>query len=273
MLTLIIGIVTGFIVAAICAAPEILDWGWGWGALAGVLAVIAVQLGISLAIRRKVQQVNNKIQELMMDVRRRVELKQQQFMRRPVGSQKMMMQVLEKEQNDGIREAITACDMFEPLFKWNFILKKQSNTMKMAFYYQLREYDKVDELLPKCLLMDSQSIAMKMARMYKTKNEGLDKFFRKKCAASKGENAVLLYSLYAWILVKQDRVDDAIKLLVDARKKTDSEIINSNWEHLVNGRIKHFSNSGLGEIWYAIGLEEPKMPKVKQQHQTRGFRV
>ena len=273
MLTLIIGAVAGFIVAAICAVPNGLDWGWGWGILPGMLAVIAVHLGISLLIRRKIKQVNNKIQELMMEVRHKVELKQQQFMRRPVGSQKMMMDVLEKEQNNGILAAVEACDMFEPFFKWNFILKKQTNTMKMAFYYQLKDYEKVDQLLPKCLLMDSQSLAMKLARLYKKKDPSLDKFFRKKCSRAKGENAVLLYSLYAWILVKQDRVADAIKTLVDARKKTDSEIITSNWEHLVNGRVKHFSNSGLGEIWYALNLEEMKAPKVKQQHQMRGFRA
>ncbi len=272
MLTLLIGIVVGVIVAAVCAVPQGLAWGWVWGGMTGLVAVVLVQLGISLLIRRKVQHINQKIQEVMMDIRRRVEAKQQQFQRRPVGSQKMMMDVLEKEQNDGIRRAIEACDLFEPFFKWNFILKKQSCTMKMAFYYQLKEFDKVDELLPKCLMMDGQAMAMKMARMYKKKDEGIDKFFRKKCAGTKGENAVLLYSLYAWILVKQDRIDDAVKVLVNAKKKTDNEVIVSNWEHLVNGRVKHFSNSGLGEIWYAMGLEEVKMPKVKQQHQMRGFR-
>ncbi len=185
----------------------------------------------------------------------------------------MMMQVLEKEQDDGIRKAIEACDWFQPFFKWNLILKRQTNTMKMAFYYQLKEFDKVDELLPQCLLMDSQSTAMKLARMYKRKDPGLDKFFRKKCSGTKGQNAVLLFSLYAWILVKQDRIADALKVLVDARKKTDNEVINSNWEHLVNNRNKHFSNSGLGETWYALALEEMKTPKVKQQHQMRGFRA
>lgn len=272
MLTLLIGIIAGIIAAAVCAAPDGLDWGWGWGVLTGILVVIAVQLAISLLLRRKIKQVNQQIQEVMLDVRRKVEFKQQQFMRRPIGSQKMMMEALEKEQNDGIRRGIAACDLLQPFFKWNLILKRQVNTMKMAFHYQLKEYDKVDELLPKCLLADSQSIAMKLARMYKRKDPGLDKFFRKKCAGAKGQNAVLLYSLYAWILVKQDRIADAIKVLVDGKKKTDDEIINTNWEHLVNGRIKHFSNSALSESWYALGLEEMKMPRAKQQHQMRGFR-
>lgn len=271
MLTLIIGAIAGLIVTVVVAIPQSIDWGWGWGALAGVLTVIVVQLLISLLIRRKVMQINNKMQEVMMEVRRKVELKQQQFMRRPVGSPKMMMQVLEKEQNEGILKAIEATVMFEPLYKWNFILKRQTNTMKMALYYQLKDFEKVDELMPKALLLDSQSQAMKMARMYRLKDPKLDKYFQKKCARAKGDNAALLYSTYAWMLIKQDRADEALKLLIAAKKRTGSEVIAANWEHLVNGRVKQFSNAALGEQWYALALEEIKQPKPQVQRQRGAF--
>ena len=46
-------------------------------------------------------------------------------------------------------------------------------------------------------------------------------------------------------------------------------MIVSNWEALANDKAKSFSNTGLGELWYAMGLEEMKMPKVRQQYQYR----
>lgn len=98
--------------------------------------------------------------------------------------------------------------------------------------------------------------------MYKRNEEGIDKFFNKKAARFKGEQALLPYALYSWILVKQERIDDAIKVLNQAKIKTsDNEVIVKNWEMLVNNKVKHFSNSLLGEQWYSLMLEEPKMPK------------
>ena len=37
----------------------------------------------------------------------------------------------------------------------------------------------------------------------------------------------------------------------------------------MNNRIAHFNNSGIGDQWYALGLEEPK---VKAQRQRSMYR-
>jgi hypothetical protein len=42
-------------------------------------------------------------------------------------------------------------------------------------------------------------------------------------------------------------------------------VLKQNWDHLVNGRIKRFSNAGLGEQWYALQLETPKQQRIIQQ--------
>ena len=47
------------------------------------------------------------------------------------------------------------------------------------------------------------------------------------------------------------------------------KVIVKNWEMLVNGKVKHFSNAQLGELWYALGLETPKRPKITQQVRYR----
>ena len=40
-------------------------------------------------------------------------------------------------------------------------------------------------------------------------------------------------------------------------------------EHLVNGRVRRFSNAPFGEQWYALHLEKPKPVKVRQRGKRR----
>ena len=266
MYSILIAFVTGLIVAGVAHLAKLSNT---WVIICGLLGFLAVVIVISQIIRLRIKQIQLNLQKLMEEIQHKLMMKQNQFMRKPVGSPKTMMQILEKEQAAGIRQAIEACDAYTPYYRWSFMLDKQVNTMKMAFHYQLKEYDKVDELLKRCLLFDAQSISMKIARMYMLKEEGIDKYFKKKCRSLKDPACVLPYSLYAWILVKQERYEDALKLLVDAKKKTDNEVIMKNWEALANNKYKSFSNAGIGEMWYALGLEEMKMPKQQQAYRYR----
>ena len=237
-----------------------------WGTFFGILALLAVQITIALIVRRRTMKINLQIQGIMLDVQRRLETKQQQFMRRPMDP-KQMMQQFTKEQNAGLERAIEACELFRPLYKWSFLMERQINTMKMAFNYQLRRYEEADRFMEKSLLLDPQSVSMKMARMYKRNEDGIDRFFRKKCKRFKGKDCILPYSLYAWILVKQEKTDEAFKVMTEAKKRVENDVIVQNWEALANKKPKSFSNAGLGETWYALALEEPKMPK--QQYRYR----
>ncbi len=238
----------------------------GWGTFLGILVMLAVQVSISLIVRRKTTQINLRIQGIMLDVQKKLEAKQQQFMRRPMDPKQMMQQFV-REQNAGLERAIAACEEFRGLYKWSFLMERQINTMKMAFNYQLRRYDEADRLMEKSLLLDPQSISMKMARMYKRNEAGIDRFFRKKCRRLKGKNCILPYSLYAWILIRQEKPEEAFKVMTEAKKRVENDVIVQNWEALANKRPKSFSNAGLGEMWYALALEEPKMPK--QQYRYR----
>ena len=137
-----------------------------WDIIIGAAVFLAVTVVISQIIRVKVKKINDVLQQIMQETQHKLMMMQSQFSRRPLGSPKTMLQALEKEQAAGIRRVIDACDAFTPLFRWNFLLDRQINTMKMAFYYQLKDFDKVDELMPKCLFIDPQSVCFKMARMY-----------------------------------------------------------------------------------------------------------
>ena len=266
MVALILALLTGVIAGGI---SRIGGLSVSWSVIIGLAAFLAVVITISQIVRVKFKKLNAGIQQIMEETQHRIMRMQNQFMRRPAGSQKMMLQALEKEQAAGIRRAIQACDAFVPLYRWGFLLDRQINTMKMAFYFQIREFGEVDKLMDKCLFFDPQSVCLKMARMYMRKEEGIDKLFKKKCRSLKDPACVLPYSLYAWILVKQERYEEALKLLVECKKKTDNETILRNWEMLANQKYKNFSNAGLGEIWYAMGLEEIRIPKQQQRVRYR----
>lgn len=265
MLTLLFGLLTGC--AVYFAMNSFTEMGPASAIAAGVISMFAFQIIVMLVLRKVSARINAKLQTIMQETTAKLQSMQTQFMRRPVG-QKLMVQLLEKEQNAGLRKLIETLDLYKPLYWWNLLMKRQVNTMRMIFLFQMKKFDEADALMDKCVFFDAQSICVKMARMYKRNEspEAIDKFFRKKGAKFKGENAVLPRSLYAWILVKQDRIDDAVKVLAEGKTKSGgNEVIARNWDLLVNKKVKHFSNSGLGEAWYALMLEEPKVQKIRQQ--------
>ena len=68
------------------------------------------------------------------------------------------------------------------------------------------------------------------------------------------------------VYAEQDRhcqyvrmADEAFKALTAALRKSDDAVLKTNREHLMNNRVSHFSNSALGERWYSLMLEEPKI--------------
>ena len=273
MLTLLISLV-------ITAAVGVASWGIGpsyrglglptSAVIAMMIAVFFItHIAISLILRAKTKKINMKLQELMLEIQQKIQGMQNRMMHRPTGSPKQMMQILEREQQTGLERMIEALDLFRPLYPWSFLIKRQVNTMKMAFLFQQKKFDEVDKLIPHCMFLDPQSVTIRLVRMYRNNDPKLDKFFRSRCRRFKGDNAVIPYAAYSWMLVKQERIEDAIKALSDARKQTSNEVLERNREMLMNGKIKQFSNSQLAEAWYALMLEEPKMPRVQQSVRYR----
>jgi hypothetical protein len=240
-----------------------------WGIVSGVLLFLILQVSIGLFTRKIVKKRTNDIQDIILAGQEKLNRKVQFFQQKPKGGMKTMQKILEKDQHVFIREAMEATKRLEPLFSWNILLRKQVNTMRMQFYYQLKEFDKVDELIPKAMYLEPMSVAMKMARQYKNNNKAYKKTFKKKARKYKKDNAILLYALYSWILVKTGEIEEAIKVLQKGKKATENDTITRNWENLVNGKIKKFSNAGIGDQWYSLYLEEPKAQKPKQKTMRR----
>ncbi len=265
MLTIISALILGSGVWGICRT----FMSNPWAITCGVVVFLAIQLAVGLYIRKKINGITEAIQMIMEKAQNKINRQMNRMQSRPVSSPKAAQQMLEKDQNLALQQSIKETDRAKSYYLWNIMLKKQINTMKMMLYFQLKDFKKVDELIGKSFIIDSRSIAIKAVRMYKNKDNKLEKYLSKKCKKAKNDDAVLLYSLYSWILVKQEKYSEAAQILADAKKKVDNQVINDNRDRLVNGKVKHFSNANLGEMWYALYLEEPK---VKQQRVVqRGF--
>lgn len=74
----------------------------------------------------------------------------------------------------------------------------------------------------------------------------------------------LLWSLYAWILWKSKRHDEAVDVLARAREAApDDKRVAENLKALQNK--KSMKMRGYGEQWYQFGLEKPRMAGMSPQ--------
>ena len=263
-----LGFIILFVVGTVSGYFSTKAWGIGWGITCGIGAFLIAYVIMSLILRVFVMRRQGIIQDIMQGAQEKVNRQLEMFNRRPPSSVNAARQILEKIQFDAIRKALVELDGFKKYYLWNAMLVRQINAMKVQLYYQLREYGKVDELLPKAILFDPQSLAIKLARMYKNNDSKIDRFYKLKCSRLKGENGAFVASVYAWIKIKQDDQAKALEALRCAAKTSDNQILCENIDRLANGKIKHYSNSGFGDTWYMLALEEPK---VKNQRQMRAF--
>ncbi|MBR7127070.1 MAG: hypothetical protein IKD09_00610 [Lentisphaeria bacterium] len=265
MLTMIIAVSLG--IMTFYSTQE--EWGNTWAIISGIVVVMLAQLAIGLFIRSRINKITGDIQDIMVQTQNKINRQINIMQYRQLGNPKSAQQLLTKEQNNALRKCLEITERANKYFIWNVLLKKQIISMRMMLYFQMKEFKKVDELMPKALIFDARSVAVKGVRMYKNKDEKVVDYLTKKAAKFKNDDAVLIYSLLAWILVKQNKVADAAKLLAEAKNKVDNQVINDNYERLANGKEKHFSNAQLGDIWYSLYLEEPKIKQQKMQQ--RGF--
>jgi len=266
MLTLIIALLVG----TACGYAAALEWKWGWGIACGVTGFLLAQLAIGLILRGRIKSRQDRIQKILMDAQQKINKQLNLFQFRQPSSQKAAQQILEKIQNDAARKALEATDDFKPLYIWNLMLKRQISAMQAQLYYQLKDFKKVDECLKHALIIDQQSIAICLARMFRNEDPKLDKFFNSKFRRAKGESAAFIASVYAWIKLRQGDEAAARDALVAASKKSDHPVLVENRDRLLNGKAKQFNNAGFGDIWYALYLEEPKI-KAQRQRQGRLF--
>lgn len=238
---------------------------WGWATLAGFAGFIAVALPITWLIRKRMEMIFNAVQGKIISSQEQLRRKIMALQNKMQSGPKFQAQI-EKEQADSIREAIKMLDELKPIQKWNLLVLRQYNTFKGQMLFQIKDFEGAAPLLDKALVLEPLTLAMQMVLMYKKGDmKKLEKAFYKGTGRFKDEKGTLLYALYSWVLVAENRPSEAVAILDEGRKKCESEVLQQNWDHLVNGRSKRFSNAALGEQWFALYLENPPQQKMKAQ--------
>ncbi len=275
------------IISAVIAAATLLALGlpefasWGWSVFWAILVFFASNGLIGFFISKKIKAMMKEMEGIMLDGQRRMQVKTQAWRFRPPGSVKQAQNEIFKMQHQFIEKALEYSKKFEAYKRWSPLLTRQIATMRMQLNFQDRNYKEVDALLPKCLMLDYMTVSIAIARVYQrdgykkeTDKKGnpvpnaVDRYFNSGVKKLQYGQGALLYGLYAWILIKENDIDGAFKVLLKASEKMENETIKHNIELLKNNKIKHFSLAGLGDEWYALGLEEPR---IKMQRVQRPY--
>ena len=250
------------ILASITASIWLTSQGWiiSLGSLFFITTSILLNRFFGKRLKDSVDSVQKILQESQQETFRMIN----RFQSKPMGSQKLMESQVEKVVECGVLKALELLDKTKPLYKWTLLAKRQINTIKMQLYFQIKRFDEADKAMPEILILEPLTLAMKMVRQYHLNSPDLEKTFKKGVKKFKYEKSIIIYSLYAWILLKRKEIDKAFEVLTEAKEKTEDETIHRNWQHVANNKIHLFSNAGLGDQWYALHLEKPPKQKVSK---------
>ena len=269
MITVSIGVL--FAVACFSTLYFGLDWGIVWSGLFGVLAFGVFQVVVGLRIKKSVERDMERVQGILVSGQKRLQMKMQAWQFRPPSSIQAAQREIFEDTKVFVREALAETEVFSKYRGWVPMIDRQKATAQLQLNWMIKEFDVVDRLLPKALLIDPTVVAIKMARMYmkNASSDEIEKVYRKGVARVRYNGNVLLAATMSWILVQRKEYDGAFRTLTDALKKSDDGVLKQNHEHLMNNRPLHFSNSGIGDPWYALYLEEPKIHMQRQRNVYR----
>ncbi len=277
MFSLLISVLVSALIAGALGAAQVKP---GTTVFFGIVGFIAAYVVTGLLVRKRVTRIQGELQEIMQAGQQRISRKIQQAQMKPGANVKLLQRQIEGDQRAIYEEALKFTARLEPMKKWNLLMGRQIATMRLQFFYQLQEFDKVDELFAGQglfkgpLMMEAMTVAMKMARQYKNGDvAGAEKTFKRKIKWFKGSRGAILYGLMSWIHVKQGDAEKARELLQKGKETTGDETLAYNWERLCNDKVKSFSNEGLGEQWYGLYLEKPPQPKQQRVRAQKGRRM
>ena len=247
------------------------DFGLGWSIASAVGAFAVFQAVVGIAIQRRVKRDMEGVQGILSAGQKRLQQKMQRWQMRPPGSLQAAQKEVFEDTKVFVKEAIDKTACLEKYRHWVPMMDRQIATARLQLSWMIKDFKTVDALMPKAICLDPTMSAIKMSRMYMLgkPTDEIRKVYRKAVGRVKYNGNVLLAAAMSWIEVERGEVDAAFKTLTEALKKSDNETLKRNHEVLMNNRVAHFSNSGIGDQWYSLMLEEPK---VRMQRQRSVYR-
>lgn len=247
------------------------DWSLTWSIVSGLGIFFAIQILVGLHFRRLLASIAGQVQQIVGEGQRRVQQKMQRWQLRPPGSVKAAQREILDDMRMSVNEALRVSEVLRRYKLWVPLLERQIATMQLQLVWMVRDFDRADKLLPKAIMADPMLSAIKLARMQML-GEPIEKIaetYRRSVRRLRYNQNVLPAACYSWILVHRQDLDGAFKVLTEALKHSDDETLRKNHTVLMNNRPLQFTNSGLGDKWYSLYLEEPK---VRMQHQRAVYR-
>ena len=246
-------------------------FGIGWSIGLSFVAFFAVQIVLGRIVQKHVKAAMDAVQAVLMEGQKRLQAKMARWQMRPPGSIQAAQAELAHDQKMFVREALEQTEVLHKFDNWVPMMRRQIATAQFQLYWMIKDFKKVDELMPKALFLDPTMSAMKLARMYMTNRpvEEMAKVYARATRRMRYNQNVLLAAAWSWILLQKKDVDGAFKALNAALEKSDNETLKANREHLANNRAAHFSNTALGDQWYALMLEEPRIHQQRARQQWR----
>ena len=245
--------------------------GCGWSVFFGVLGFGVVQMTIGFRLQKKVKAAMRAVENVLVEGQKAVQAKAMRWQTRPPSSIQEAQNEMARDQRRFVLEALALTEPLHRFDNWVPMMKRQIATAQFQLYWMVKEYRKCDQLMDKALFVDPTMYAMKMARMYMLgkPSEEIGKVYDKGRRRLRYNQNVLIAAAWTWILVQRGEIDEAFKALNEALKNSDNETLKANREALANNRIAHFSNTNIGDTWWALGLEEPKVKMQRQRMQWR----
>ena len=265
MVTLALAVL--FACGAFAAAYFAVGLGMGWSIFLAVVAFGLFQIVVGRRIQRAVKGEMDAVQAILADGQKRLQAKMQRWQMRPPGSIQEAQRQVMADTRVFVGEAIARTDSLARFRLWVPMMDRQIATAKLQLNWMIKEFKAVDALMPKALFLDPTMSAIRLARLYMTdaRTEEIAKVYAKAARRLKYNQNVLLAATWSWILVRRGDADGAFKALTEALRNSDDATLKRNHEELMNNRVAHFNNSGLGDQWYALHLEEPKVRMQRQR--------
>ena len=247
------------------------DWGLVWSLVVGLVGFGVFQAVAGLFLQRRVKRDMERVQGILLAGQKKLQQKMQRWQVRPPGSLQAAQREILADTKVFVGEALAETETLRKYRLWVPMMGRQIATAQLQLSWMVKDFKTVDRLMPQALLVDPTMGAIKMARLYMLERPlaEIEKVYRKAVRRTRYNGNVLLAAAMSWMQVKRGDADAAFKTLTEALKKSDNATLKQNHELLMNNRVAHFSNSGLGDAWYSLLLEEPRMHTQRQRSAYR----
>ena len=265
MITLILAVAVG--VGGFAAAYSAAGWGVGWSVFAGLLGFGVFQGVFGFLVQRRVKRDMLRVQAILENGQRQLQQKMQRWQMRPPGSVQAAQKEVFEDTKVFVRAALAQTETLRRYRPWVPMMDRQIATAQLQLNWMIKDFKAVDRLMPKALFVDPSMSAIKMARLYMLDRptQEIEKAYRKGVRRTRYNGNVLLAAAMSWIQVRRGDAEGAFKTLTEALKRSDDATLKFNHEQLMNNRVAHFSNAGIGDPWYSLLLEEPRVRTQRQR--------